>query len=69
MTAQPVEKVSDTPPIPPLFRADDLPAEMRETGEVLLARIKELAPQCPPLYMENLVGAYGQLAYIARGGK
>jgi hypothetical protein len=57
-----------SPPIP-LFQSQtsDLPPEIKEAGEALLARIKELASQCPPMYIENLVGAYGQLVYIARG--
>ena len=39
--------------------------QFKETGEVLLARIKEVAKNCPPVYIEPLVTAYGRLIDIS----
>ena len=41
--------------------------EIAETGEALLARIKELAPKCAVANIETLVNAFSQLAAVAQG--
>jgi hypothetical protein len=62
---------------PPPGAANPLVAQLQEaqavdrgdfkaTGDALLARIKELAQNCPPLYIEPLVNAYGQLIQITK---
>jgi hypothetical protein len=40
--------------------------EIQATGDALLARIKELAEGCPPLYIENLAAAYATLVHVTR---
>ena len=71
-------------PEPPLSRGEPGPADplvaqlqnaqafergdFKTTGEALLKRIKEVAQNCPPVYLEPLVNAYGQLVQIAKEG-
>lgn len=38
-----------------------------ETGEALMARIKELAPKCQPANIEPLVNAYTTLVGVQQG--
>jgi hypothetical protein len=61
-----------TPPIPPAFRttlldANDLSPALKEAGDAVIKRIKDLAAQCPPMYIEQLAAAYAQLVSIAKG--